>query len=44
MLEAAGVALPCERLEAALRSFGAHYARLNRSSRRPASRRISTPS
>jgi len=34
-LEAAGLALPCERLEAALRSFGAHYARLNGSSSRP---------
>ena len=34
-LQAAGLALPCERLEAALRSFGAHYARLNGSSSRP---------
>jgi phosphoglycolate phosphatase len=34
-LQAAGLALPCERLEAALRSFGAHHARLNGSSSRP---------
>jgi phosphoglycolate phosphatase len=34
-LEAAGVPLPCERLEAALRGFGAHYARLNGRASRP---------
>ena len=28
-LQAAGVALPCARLESALTSFGAHYRRLN---------------
>ena len=34
-LQAAGVALPCERLEPALRSFGTHYVRLNGTASRP---------
>jgi phosphoglycolate phosphatase len=34
-LQAAGLALPCERLEGALVSFGAHYRRLNGSSSTP---------
>jgi phosphoglycolate phosphatase len=34
-LQAAGLALPCAQLEPALRSFGAHYARLNGQASRP---------
>jgi phosphoglycolate phosphatase len=34
-LQAAGAPLPCARLESALRSFGAHYRRLNGSSSAP---------
>ena len=34
-LVAAGLPLPCERLEHALRAFGAHYARLNGRTSRP---------
>lgn len=34
-LQAAGLPLACERLEPALRSFGAHYARLNGRASRP---------
>lgn len=34
-LQAAGVPLPCERLESALRSFGRHYRRLNGTAARP---------
>jgi len=34
-LVAAGLPLPCERLEHALRAFGAHYARLNGKASRP---------
>jgi phosphoglycolate phosphatase len=34
-LQAAGMALPCARLEGALASFGAHYRRLNGSSSTP---------
>ena len=34
-LEAAGLALPCERLEPALRRFAAHYAKLNGNASRP---------
>jgi phosphoglycolate phosphatase len=34
-LQAAGLPLPCARLESALRSFGAHYARLNGHASRP---------
>lgn len=34
-LQSAGLPLPCDRLEPALRSFGAHYARLNGRASRP---------
>jgi phosphoglycolate phosphatase len=34
-LEAAGLPLPCAQLESALRSFGAHYAKLNGSASSP---------
>ncbi len=34
-LEAAGLPLPCARLESALRGFGKHYARINGTSSRP---------